>query len=85
MATKKLNKPKQAGKAPRATEPKHARVKASGKRATAEELKPRTKSSSRSASTSAAELEQRLRKTVAELGLTKARQIFESVEQAFGE
>jgi hypothetical protein len=84
MATKKTNKPKQAGKAQRVAEPKHSRAKAV-KRETGEEPKARAKPQRRAGKEGETTLELQLRKTVAELGLTKARQIFESVEQAFGD
>ena len=81
MATKKTNKPKQAGKA-RVAESKPARAKAV-RREASEQSKTRPKPARRSGKAGETMLEQKLRKTVAELGLTKARQIFESVEQAF--
>lgn len=84
MATKKTNKPKQAGKPQRAAEPKPARSKAVTREAS-EGTKARPKPQRRSSKAGETTLEHQLRKTVAELGLTKARQIFESVEQAFGE
>jgi hypothetical protein len=84
MATKKSNKPKHAAKSQRAAEPKAARAKAVGREANAE-AKARPKPARRSGKAGETMLEQKLRKTVAELGLTKARQIFESVEQAFGD
>lgn len=82
MATKKTNKPKQGGKAQRVTEPKATRAKVVRREADAAS-KARAKPARRSAKAGETMLEQKLRKTVAELGLTKARQIFESVEQAF--
>jgi hypothetical protein len=84
MATKKTNKPKQVGKAQRAAEPKATRAKVV-KRETGDERKARPKPQRRAGKEGETMLELQLRKTVAELGLTKARQIFESVEQAFGE
>ncbi len=84
MATKKTNKPKPAGKVQRASEPKPARPKAA-KREASEEPKARSKPQRRAGKEGETTLELQLRKTVAELGLTKARQIFESVEQAFGD
>jgi hypothetical protein len=83
MATKKTNKPKQTGKVQRVAEPKPSRAKVV-KRA-GEEPKARSKPQRNAGKQGETTLEQKLRKTVAELGLTKARQIFESVEQAFGE
>lgn len=82
MATKKTNKPKQGSKAQRVAEPKATRAKAV-RREASEESKARPKAARRSGKAGETMLEQKLRKTVAELGLTKARQIFESVEQAF--
>jgi hypothetical protein len=84
MATKKTQKPKQAGKARRAAEPKGARTKAVRQEA-AEASKARPKRARGAGKDGETMLEQKLRRTVAELGLTKARQIFESVEQAFGD